>query len=59
MSTKIEIESTELSRLIHHIEDFINVPDNSAARTLARISMETLKGYLPETLEKYKETAHV
>jgi len=49
----ISIEEKEFRRLLRHIKTFIEKPQNKAARTLARISLETLQGY---DTEEFKDS---
>lgn len=41
----VQIENKEFRRLLGHFERFIESPINRAARELARMSLDTLKGY--------------
>jgi hypothetical protein len=52
---KVVIDEEEFSKLIHRIETMIQAPENKAAQQFARIAVETLKGYMPSVLAKYKE----
>ncbi len=46
-----EIPNDELKAIIGHIRIALDKPDNPAAIVLGKSSLETLDGYLPETVE--------
>ncbi len=48
---KIEIDESELRRIIHNIKEMIRLPENKAAQFLGKQSLITLDGYLGETNE--------
>lgn len=51
----IEVDEGTIRQAIHAITQLLKNPQNGAARSLARISAETLSGYLPEVLASAKE----
>lgn len=50
----ITIEPDQLRKAINYIQRGLDAPNNNAHKALARIWLDTLRDYMPETLEEYE-----
>jgi len=52
---KIPVDKLTLGMAVANIRNLLKNPDNKAAQALARISANTLEGYLPTAKEQEKK----